>query len=302
MESRPTNTVGVQRRTRSYRIEGISRAFYRLRQSPLSLLGVGIIVGLFVVATSAPYIAPYPQDAYIAVHFERAFDPPSWQYPFGTDEAGRDILSRVIIGSRISILIGIMVLCVAAGGGVPLGLIAAYRGGVTEQVIMRIADIFLSVPPIALALAVTAALTPNLFNAILAICFVWWPWYARIVHGKALSVKQEQYVEASQSYGAGWLRIAFRDVLPNCMTPILVKATLDMGWAILLGASLGFLGLGAQPPTAEWGVMIATGYPYIPEYWWLTVFPGLAIFAVVLGFNFLGDGLRDVFDVQLEMR
>jgi peptide/nickel transport system permease protein len=117
-----------------------------------------------------------------------------------------------------------------------------------------------------------------------------------------LSVKQEQYVEASQSYGAGWLRIAFRDVLPNCMTPILVKATLDMGWAILLGASLGFLGLGAQPPTAEWGVMIATGYPYIPEYWWLTVFPGLAIFGVVLGFNFLGDGLRDVFDVQLEMR
>ena len=145
-------------------------------------------MGLVVVAIFAPYIAPYPKDAYIAVHYERAFRPPSWEFPFGTDEAGRDILSRVIIGSRISVLIGVMVLCLAAGGGVPLGLIAAYRGGRTEIVIMRTADIFLSIPPIALALAVTAALTPNLFNAILAICFVWWPWYARIVHGKALSL------------------------------------------------------------------------------------------------------------------
>jgi peptide/nickel transport system permease protein len=206
----------------------------------------------------------------------------------------------VIFGARISLSIGAIVLAIALLIGVTLGLIAGYWLGWWSSLIMRVTDVFLAIPSIVLALAVTAVLKPNLTNAMIAIAFTWWPWYTRLVYGEVLSVKQEVYVEASRSVGASPWRVAFREILPNIWSPVIVKLTLDMGFVILVETGLSFLGLGAQPPTPAWGTMIAEGRIYMPGNWWLATFPGLAIFVTVLGFNLLGDGLRDVFDVQIE--
>jgi len=277
-----------------------SRAWYRLRKSTVSLVGLGIVISLLLVAVFAPYLAPYPEDGGAVVRFSEAHSAPSWAHPFGTDEVGRDVLSRVILGSRISLILGFVVLSIALLVGIPLGLIAGYWGGGVNTVIMRLTDIFLAVPPTVLALAVSSALSPSLTNAMIAVSFGWWPWFTRLVQGEVLSVKEEQFVEASRSLGASKFRIVFKDILPNILSPVIVKATLDMGFVILIGASLSFLGLGAQPPTPAWGTMIAEGRIYLPESWWAATFPGLAIFVTVLGFNLLGDGLRDVFDVDLD--
>jgi peptide/nickel transport system permease protein len=197
-------------------------------------------------------------------------------------------------------MLGVVVLSVAVLIGVPLGLFAGYFGGKVETIIMRITDIFLAIPPLVLALAVTAVLERNLQNSMFAIAFTWWPWYARLVYGETLSKKEEDFVEVSESLGASRLYIIFREILPNMTSPLLVKITLDMGYAILVGAALGFLGLGAQPPTAEWGTLVSLGRIHLPKMWWLSTFSGLAIFITVLGFNLLGDGLRDFFDVEVE--
>ena len=286
------------------RIEGAKRIAYRFKQNPLSLAGLVIILGLVIVAVFAPYIARHPQDAgYMgepAVDFANRFVEPNLAHPFGTDQAGRDILSRVIFGTRYSLALGLFVLTFAIGVGVPVGLVAGYFGGVVGGVLMRITDVFLSVPPLVLALAVAVPLQPSLRNAMIAIAIVWWPWYARLVYGEVVSVREEQFVEASRGIGAGRIRIMFREILPNVLAPITVKFSLDMGYAILIGAGLGFLGLGAQPPTPEWGTMVAEGRVYLPGQWWYSTFPGLAIFIAVLGFNLLGDGLRDVFDVEVD--
>lgn len=286
--------------------EDLRRLAYRFRQNTMSMLGLAIIVAFVFTAIFAPYLAPYPADAghggvdEPSTHFDQRLEGPSLEHPMGTDQAGRDILSRVIFGSRVSLQLGLFVLAVAMGIGVPLGLAAGYVGGRFGTVIMRTADVFLSVPPLVLALTVVVALEPGLRNAMIAIAVVWWPWYARLVYGEVLSVKEETYVEASRGIGAGTPRILFREILPNVLSPITVKFSLDMGYAILVGAGLGFLGLGAQPPTPEWGTMTAQGRDYMPGSWWFTTFPGLAIFIAVLGFNFLGDGLRDMFDVEVE--
>jgi len=277
-----------------------SRAWYRMRKSTVSLIGLGIVTAVLLVAVFAPYLAPHPEDGGAVVRFSEAHRAPSLAHPFGTDEVGRDVLSRVILGSRISLVLGFVVLGIALLVGIPLGLIAGYWGGRVNTIIMRLTDIFLAVPPTVLALAVSSALSPSLTNAMFAVSFGWWPWFTRLVQGEVLSVKQEQFVEASRSLGASKFRIVFRDILPNIMSPVIVKATLDMGFVILIGASLSFLGLGAQPPTPAWGTMIAEGRIYLPESWWSATFPGLAIFVTVLGFNLLGDGLRDVFDVDLD--
>ncbi len=286
-------------KTRTVWGEDLKRAWYRMRKSPLSLIGLGIILAVIFMAIFAPWLAPYPNHAGVGVYFDQAFLPPSRQWWFGTDEVGRDILSRVIFGSRISLLLGIVVLSIALVIGVPLGLIAGYYGGNLNTIIMRTADIFLAVPALVLALAVTSALTPSLTSAMFAISFAWWPWFTRLVQGETLSVKEEQFVEASRSLGTSPLRIAFREVLPNCISPIIVKATLDMGFVILVGASLSFLGLGAQPPTPAWGTMIAEGRIRLTTAPWMCTFPGIAILITVMGFNLLGDGLRDVLDVEL---
>jgi peptide/nickel transport system permease protein len=281
------------------RFEDLRRTLHRLRRSPLSLVGLAIVVGLAVMAVFAPQIAPYPEDI-ATVHFDRTFQPPGREFLFGTDEVGRDVLSRVIFGTRISLFIGLAVLAIALAIGVPLGLIAGYVGGPVNTLIMRLTDIFLAIPPVVLAMAVSAVLTPTLENSIFAIAFGWWPWYTRLIQGQVLSIKEETFVEASRSAGASSMYIAFKEILPNCLTILIVKVTLDIGYAILTGAVLGFLGLGVRPPTPEWGTMASKGRLHLPTRWWLTTFPGLAIFVTVLGFNLLGDGLRDAFDVELE--
>jgi peptide/nickel transport system permease protein len=296
-------TEGMAGRIERFR-EDFDRVAYRFRQNPTSILGLGLILSLVLVALAAPVLAPYPQDAghggQPAVHFDQRFESPSLEHPFGTDQAGRDILSRVIFGTRLSLGIGIVVLTIAIGIGVPVGLVAGYLEGITSTVLMRVTDVFLSIPPLVLALTVSVALEPSLRNAMIAIAVVWWPWYARLVYGEVLSVKEEEFVEASRGLGSSTPRILRKEILPNVLAPISVKFSLDMGYAIIVGASLGFLGLGAQPPTPEWGTMVSQGRVYLPDRWWYSTFPGLAIFLAVLGFNFLGDGLRDMFDVEVE--
>lgn len=295
------------------RFEDLRRTLYRLRRSVLSLVGLGIVLSLIFIAIFAPYIAPYPED-WGAVHFERAFEPPSLAHPFGTDEVGRDVLSRVIYGTGISLTLGFVVLIVALLIGVSLGLIAGYMGGWVNTVIMRVTDIFLSIPDVVLALAFSAVLPAFEQNpffkeivgrwpwsiSIIAITLAWWPWYTRLVQGLVLSIKEETFVEASRAAGASPLYIAFKEILPNCLSILIVKVTLDIGYAILAGTVLGFLGMGVRPPIPEWGTMTSSGRLHLPARWWLTTFPGLAIFVTVLGFNLLGDGLRDAFDVELE--
>jgi peptide/nickel transport system permease protein len=282
------------------RLRDLNKGRRRLLQNPLSLIGLLIILTVIFAGVFAPFIAPYPADAGDNINFQETKQPPSLDHPMGTDAAGRDVLTRVIFGARISLLMGLVVVSIAVAIGVPLGLIAGYLGGWVNTLVMRVTDIFLAIPPILLALAITAVLSANLWNAMIAIAFGWWTWYARLVQGEVLSVKEEEFVEASESLGAGWFRVAFREILPNIMAPLTVKATLDMGAVILVGAALSFLGLGAQPPTPTWGGMISIGRDYVTSEWWMATFPGLAISFTVLGFNLLGDGLRDMFDVEVD--
>jgi len=281
-------------------LETWKRSWYRFRSNRLSVVGLSLVIVITLTAIFAPALAPHPEDAGRVVKFAQAHRPPSAQFWFGTDEIGRDIFSRVLYGSRISLSLGFMVLGIAVGIGVPLGLVAGYWGGSVNAVIMRITDMFLAVPPLVLALAVSAALRPSFTTSMVAISFAWWPWYTRLVQGEVLSIREEQYVKAAETVGASRWRIAFREILPNCISPVIVKLTLDMGFVILLGAALSFLGLGAQPPTPAWGTMIAEGRVYLPGNWWAATFPGLAIFITVMGFNLLGDGLRDVLDVEVQ--
>jgi peptide/nickel transport system permease protein len=283
------------------RMERIERIWARLTKSTLSAIGLFMVVVVAFCAIMAPIVAPFPQDATGANHLDQVAESPSFSHPMGTDMNGRDIFSRVIFGSRISLSMGFVVIGIAVTTGVTLGLIAGYLGGKIGAIIMRTCDIFLAIPATLLALAVTAVLGPTLTNAMVAISFGWWPWYTRIVQGEVLSVKQMEFVEASEALGSGFYYIMTRELLPNVMAPVIVKATMDIGFVILVGASLGFLGLGAQPPTPDWGVMIAQGRSNLTTYWWIATFPGIAISFTVFGFNLLGDGLRDVFDVEEQL-
>ena len=216
----------------------------------------------------------------------------------GTDLVGRDIFSRILFAYQISLTLGIVVLAIAVPIGTMIGLLAGYIGGWLEMILMRIVDIFLSIPPLVLAIAMMGVLEPTLTNAMLAVTAMWWPWYARLVYSIARGEREEGYVLAAEVIGAGAGHIAFREVLPNCLPAIITKMTLDMGFVIIIASSLSFLGLGVQPPTADLGSMVAEGARYLPDSWWLTVFPGLAILIAVFGFNLLGDGLRDVLGVD----
>lgn len=279
------------------------RAFHRFGRNPLSVVGLSIVLLVTTVAIFAPFLAPYPEDGRgDAVHFGKAFQPPNWEHLLGTDEVGRDLLSRLIFGARISLMLGVVVLTLAVLIGVPLGLIAGYFGGFVETAIMRVTDVFLAVPPLVLALAATVAFERSLLTSMIAIAFSWWSWYARLAYGEASSIKQEDFIQAVESQGASRFYIVLKEILPNMTSPVIVKISLDMGYAILTGAILGFLGLGAQPPTPEWGTIVSSGREYLPNMWWISTFSGLAIFITVLGFNLLGDGLRDFFDVESEGR
>ncbi|WP_135827665.1 ABC transporter permease [Halorussus halobius] len=292
-------TIESNDTARQERIKQFKRGARSFAQNRLSVVGLSMVLVLVFAAIFAPFIAPYPEDAGAGVNFDRASQPPSIDHPMGTDTTGRDILSRILFGSRLSLMMGVVVLSIAISIGVTLGLVAGYLGGWVNTVIMRVTDIFLAIPPTLLAMAVVAATGASLVNVMVAIAFSWWSWYARLVQGEVLSIKEDEFIESSRALGASWLRTTFKEILPNVVSPITVKATLDMGFVILVGAGLSFLGLGAQPPTPTWGAMIAQGRNYVTSYWWIAVFPGLAISFAVLGFNFIGDGLRDVFDVDV---
>jgi len=286
------------REERESQIRSFKLIVYTLTRSPLSVIGFFLVAVFLIIALIGPMIILYPGDIKGAIHMDQKLRPPSSAHPFGTDEVGRDIYSRVIIGTRLSLQIGLIIIFVAMGIGIPLGIIAGYVGGWLNEIIMRVTDVFLSIPGLLLALAIVGALGPGIKNAMLALSIVWWPGYVRLVQGKTLSLKEESFVEAAKSIGASKLRIIFSHILPNCTSPIIVKASMDMGMAILFAANLGFIGVGAQPPEPEWGAMISTGRNYLPDHWWMATFPGLAILITVLGFNLLGDGLRDVLDPQ----
>jgi peptide/nickel transport system permease protein len=283
---------------RESQIRSFKLIVYTLTRSPLSVIGFFLVAVFLIIALIGPMIILYPGDIKGAIHMDQKLRPPSSAHPFGTDEVGRDIYSRVIIGTRLSLQIGLIIIFVAMGIGIPLGIIAGYVGGWLNEIIMRVTDVFLSIPGLLLALAIVGALGPGIKNAMLALSIVWWPGYVRLVQGKTLSLKEESFVEAAKSIGASKLRVIFSHILPNCTSPIIVKASMDMGMAILFAANLGFIGVGAQPPEPEWGAMISTGRNYLPDHWWMATFPGLAILITVLGFNLLGDGLRDVLDPQ----
>lgn len=272
------------------------RAWRRFLANRLSTIGLGIVLVFLAVAAFAPYLGPYAGDATGAVHTAARLQPPGHAHPMGTDEVGRDVLTRLLGGTRVSVTIGVIIIAISMALGVPLGLAAGVAGGWLEDVVMRVTDVFLAVPGIVLAIAIVTVLGPGIAHAMLAISLVWWPGYARLVHGRATALRGAMFVEAARGLGASPLRIIARHVLPNLLTVIVIKASMDMGMAILTAAALGFVGVGAQPPMPEWGEMISTGQPYLPTYWWLSGFPGAAIVVTVLGFNLLGDGVRDLLD------
>ena len=233
-----------------------------------------------------------------AVDFRNRHQPPSWEHWFGTDNVGRDQFTRVVFGLQVSLTLAFVVLAIAVPFGTLMGLLAGYFGGWTETIIMRLTDIALAMPPLIMALAVAAVLEPSLMNAMLAIASLWWTWHTRLIYSMVRQIRSHEYIEAAETLGASKAHILFREILPNCVSAIAVKTSLDAGFVILIGASLSFLGLGIQPPTPDLGTMVADGASFLPDYWWESMLPGAAILFVALGFNLLGDGLRDLFDVE----
>jgi peptide/nickel transport system permease protein len=268
----------------------------RALRNPLMIAGLVIVALLLLAALLAPWVSPHPADAGTATDPLHTFARPSMSHPFGTDDLGRDILTRVLYGTRISLRIAFVVLAFSIVVGVPLGVTAGYFGGIVDSILMRITDIFLAFPALLLSLALAAVLTPSVGNATLAIAVTWWPWYARLARGAATQVAARGYIESARALGVSPLRIVRRHVLPNSITPVLVQMSLDVGGIILTAAALSFLGLGAQDPTSEWGLMVSQGQGYLNTEWWFPVFPGAAIMIAAVAFNLLGDGLRQALD------
>lgn len=260
-------------------------------KTPEGFLSTLIIVIFVILTIFGPWITPYSATK---LNMGDRFQPPSNDHWFGTDQAGRDILSRVIIGTRLSIFAGALIVTIATLIGVPLGLIAGYYGGSVDTVIVVITDMFLGFPALVLAIAVSAALGPGIINGVLAVSLVWWPGYVRLTRSIVLANKNLPYIEAAKAAGAGDIYIIVKHIFPACFHAIIVKQTMDIGYGILFVASLGFLGLGAQPPKPEWGTMVSQARPYIMNNWWMGFFPGLAISIIVLSFNLFGDSLQNV--------
>lgn len=271
----------------------LRRMLHAIYRDRLAMLGIMIVLVTLIVALSASWLAPYDP---IEVNFSGKLLPPSPAHLLGTDENGRDILSRCMYGMRISLEVAVVVLSVAVTLGIVLGGLAGFIGGRVDDILMRITEMFLAFPALVLALAIAAALRPSLNNAMLAVAIVWWPWYARLVRAQTLSIKQMPYVEAARALGSGGISIFLRHILPNCIAPVLVMASLDVGFTILMTASLSFVGLGAQSPTPELGAMIGRGRIYMLDQWWVPTFPGLVIFIMILGVNLMGDSVRDLLD------
>jgi len=274
-----------------------------LLKNKLSLGGGVVAVAYLVLAVVVALVGDFllPHDPYVQ-NFAEALQAPSLIHPFGTDDLGRDIFSRVIAGAPFDAQIAFVVVLVSLTLGGSVGAFAGYLGGRIEEAMMRITDIFLSFPALVLAMAVAIAIGPGLTNSMMALLVVWWPWYARIARGEALSIKSSQYIEAAHAAGLSEFQVVVRHVLPNILMPLLVYATLDISNVILTGSILSFIGLGAQPPQPEWGRMVFDGQDYLASAWWMSVIPATAIFVVVLAFSLFGDGLRDAFDPKLRRR
>lgn len=273
-----------------------------LTRDRLALVGLILVVGLILIAILAPWLAPYPDQGRGAANVVDANLAPSLTHPFGTDDLGRDMLSRILMGARPALLISVSVVAAAAAIGVPLGAIAGYRGGWLDSVLMRVTEVFQSFPPLLLAMVVVALLGPDLKNAALALVVSWWPWYARLVRAEAKSLRERPFVAAAEAIGVPTWTILRRHIMKNSLTPVLVQATVDVGTVVLAAGSLAFIGLGAQPPAPDWGLMVAEGRSQIFTSWWVSTFAGLAIFVTVLGFNLLGDSLRDILDPRRHSR
>jgi peptide/nickel transport system permease protein len=284
------------------RTRELTRAFTLIVGNPLTALGMVLVLLLVLAAILAPLLAPYPEQGRGLSNLGERLAPPSLRHPLGTDNLGRDVLSRVVFGARVSLKSAVIVVCIVVLIGAPLGLVAGYYGGKTDELIMRFADMILAFPSLLLAIAIVASLGPNLMNALIAISVPWWPWYTRLMRSQVISLKEIQFVESARAVGASNRRIMFRHILPNCLSPIIVQATLDMGYIILSLAGLGFLGLGTQPPAPDWGVMVSDGREFFMDQWWISTFSGAAIFFTVLAFNLLGDGVREALDPKIRWR
>jgi peptide/nickel transport system permease protein len=286
----------IKKLERDSRRENLGRSWYKFSRNPMSVVGLTLVISLILIAIFAPFIAPYPKHAGPFTDFHHAKTPPGVQYILGTDQIGRDVLSRIIFGLRSSLLMGVVVLALVVPPGVMLGLLAGYfQDTWIDTIIMRVTDIFLAVPPLILALAVASVLKPNLWNGMMAVSLMWWPWYTRLVYGLASALRNEYFVSAAEVTGASTGHILFREILPNTLSPILTKMSIDIAWVIIIGSMLSFVGLGVQPPEPSLGTMIADGSRYLPDQWWIAVFPALAIVLIVLGFNLMGDGVRDMY-------
>lgn len=273
--------------------------WYRLRRSPMTMVGLGIIIFMCLAALLAPVLAPYNPDV---INLRARLQPPSMAHWFGTDEVGRDIFSRVLYGGQQSIGVGLFVAFVASFIGTIIGCFSGIFGKWVDTTIMRIMDVMLSVPSLVLTMALAAALGPSLFNAMLAITLVRVPYYVRLARGQTLGIREMVYVKAAQTFGASRHHIVQWHVIRNALPPIIVQTTLDIGNAILMAAALGFIGLGAQQPTAEWGAMVSAGRNFLIDQWWYSTFPGLAILITAIGFNLLGDGVRDMLDPKQKVK
>lgn len=272
------------------------RLALRALRNPLSLAGGVIVALLIATAAVAPWVAPYDP---LRTDIANRLEAPDRTHLFGTDQLGRDIFSRILYGSRISLRIALLTAAIATAIGVPVGIISGYFRGRIDDLLMRVTDMFMAFPRLILAMAIAAALKPTLENVVIAISLAAWPAYARVSRSITMGLREEDYIEAARGMGAGPARILARHVLPGAIGPLVIQVSLDMGGIILTAAGLSFIGFGAQPPTPEWGLMISEGRNYIPGQWWVSTFPGLAISLFVLGFNLLGDGIRDVLDPRL---
>ena len=280
---------------RQARLGQLYRQWLAFKRNPMAVAGLAIIVLLLLVAAFAPLIAPFDP---LAQALDKRLLPPSTTNWFGTDALGRDIFSRIVYGTRITLVIVLLVVVTVGPFGLLIGAVSGYFGGWVDRLLMRITDVFLAFPRLVLALAFVAALGPGIVNAIIAIAITTWPPYARVARAETMVIRNQDYIEAMRLQGASRARIIWKHVVPMCMPSLIVRTTFDMAGIILTAAGLGFLGLGAQPPMPEWGAMISAGREQIFDQWWVATFPGLAICVVALGFNLLGDGLRDVMDAR----
>lgn len=283
-----TESIAAARSTKT-----VNPFWYKIRRNPLTLLGLFLLLLILLLSIFAPLISPYEPTK---INIPERFAQPSADHWFGTDEVGRDIFTRILYGARLSLGVGVAVVVGAGVIGTIIGAVSGYFGGRIDQLIMRLMDIILAFPALVLAMAIAATLGPNLQNAMLAIAIIKIPVYVRLARAETLALREKLFVKAAVTFGIPSWRIIVRHIIPNALSPVIIQVTLDIGDAILLVATLGFLGLGAQPPTPEWGAMISIGWKYLLDYWWYPTFPGLALFLASCGFNLIGDGIRDILD------